>query len=219
MATIRKVKKKIAPASKKVVVVSKDAAKKRLYHLTIEAAELADKHSVPFVGFLLDPTPVKKEDKGVATDRAVCIANADQNFLHQAITALFMQHRELAKRMMKDMLIGNTDADGNLVADEPVPEVVLPFQVTDLVKIHPPPPNSEPDSDFLAAFHGREASITFCGPKSSTVRLRNEAGDMISLAFDNQRLEKIDRVLEVVRDEEAPEETETAVDAPAQGGA
>lgn len=218
MATKLRVSKKKTPAGKKAVVVTKDAAKQRLYHLTIEAAELADKHNVPFVGFLLDPSPVKKEDKGVATDRAVCIANADQNFMHQAISALFMQHRDLAKRMMKDMLIGNTDEAGNLVQDEPVPEIVLPFQESDLVKIHPPP-EGQSDSEFLTAFHGREATIVVCGPKASTVRLRNDVGDLITLAFDNQRLEKIERVLEVVRDEGAPEETETAVDVPAQGSA
>lgn len=204
--------KKKTPPKPKAPAVLKEHAKPRLYHLALESAEFADKHNIPFVAFVLQPG--KKTD-AVATDRAVCIANANEDFLHQAITALFMQHSKLAKRMMKEMLIGNTDADGNLVQDDPMPEIVLPFSESDLVKIHPPAPGAEPDSEFLTAFHGREATMVMCGPKASTVRLRNDAGDMITLAFDNYRLEKVERVLQVVHDE--PEEI--AVDVPANRSA
>lgn len=194
-------------------VMSKDAAKKKIRFHIMQGMKVAEDHRLPLSAFLLDPDAPK--DAREATDYAINISNCDIEFLHRAIVSLLMQHKTLATRLMKEMLIGATGKDGNLVTEttpDTMPALEMPFSIGDIVLVHPPAEGSEPDSDFLAKFHGQEAVVHSPGATASTVRARSEDGTYVNLAFANHRLEKRERVLEVVHDEPEADDSPTASD-------
>ena len=184
---------------KKNIVLKKDA-KVALYHKAQELLDFAVQHQLPLSLFLLEPN----REKGDAekTDYAVNLCHADLEFLHGAIVSTLQQHRPLATRLMKEMVLGGTGADGNIVMDEQEKNPELPFVVGDTCIVHPPPPEAGEDSEFLKHFVGKVVTIVNPGPTSSTVKGVSAEGQVVTVAFANHRLEKRDLTLEV---EHAPE--------------